>query len=365
MKIAHVVEAFGGGTLNAVVLLANHQVEAGHQVMVIHSFREDTPANYAQLFDVRVHLVGLAIPQGLNPLLNAKAAGRLRLLLNADLPDLVHLHSSKAGAVGRLALLGTGVPTVYSPHGFAFVRQDIAPWKRRVFWEMERVLGKLGSRLMACSTDEANAARSFAPTELIFNAVDPDGLRATASEGRSQIKRGPAQPPLVVAMAGRITAARNPGQFSEVARRIRAMRKNVVFYWLGEGERQLLDSSIPVTGWLSKPDLLASLRGADVYFHPSAWDGLPFAVLEAMSQGLPVVASSAGGNKDAVVPGETGSLADTVDAQVRALLQLLDDPQLRARQGKAGLDRVQSCFSLKHYFHQVDALYLTLLKERT
>lgn len=364
MKIVHVVEAFGGGTLNAVVLLANQQARELHAVTVIHSTRPDTPDAYEILFDKRVSLVSLAIPQGLNPLKDWQASRTLRKTLKLQAPDLIHLHSSKAGAVGRLAAVGLAVPVVYSPHGFSFNRQDVPEWKRRVFWGLEWALGRLPAHLMACSSDEATAAAAFSPTTRIFNAVDVPALVAEACHGRSAIQRRPAQPPLVIAMAGRITAARNPEGFSEVARQVLATRKDVAFYWLGDGDRELLDPAIRVTGWLNKADLLASLRNIDIYFHPSRWDGLPFAVLEAMSQGLPVVASSVGGNKDAITSGRTGFLADTPDQQVRALLALLGDAQLRATYGAAGQARVETYFCLAEYFQQVQSLYTSLCSKK-
>lgn len=364
MKIVHVVEAFGGGTLNAVVLLANQQARELHAVTVIHSMRPDTPEAYVALFDARVRLVPLPIPQGLNLLKDWQASRALRKVLKSQAPDLIHLHSSKAGAVGRLAAVGLSVPVVYSPHGFSFNRQDVPEWKRRVFWSLEWALGRLPGHLMACSSDEATAARAFSPTTRIFNAVDVPALVAEACQGRSAIKRRPGQPTLVIAMAGRITAARNPEGFSEVARQVLAKRKDVAFYWLGDGERELLDPAVRVTGWLNKADLLASLRNIDIYFHPSRWDGLPFAVLEAMSQGLPVVASTAGGNKDAVSPGRTGFLVNTPNEQSLALMALLDNAQRRAAYGAAGQARVEKNFSLAAYFQQVQSLYTTLCSKK-
>ncbi len=363
MRIVHVIEAFGGGTLNAVVLLANYQAQVGHQVIVVHSLRPDTPANYPELFSTDVQLQQLMLPQGLAPHQDWAAANALRQVLTQVKPDLVHLHSSKAGAIGRLAAKGMAIPVIYSPHGFSFNRQDVPEWKRKLFWLMEATLGRLPCHIMACSSDEARAASDFAPSTLIYNAVDISALTETAATGRSAIKRGPGRPPLVIAMAGRITAARNPEGFSEVARQILANRKDVAFYWLGDGDRESLDPAIHVTGWLSKADLLASLRNTDIYFHPSTWDGLPFSILEAMSQAIPVVASSVGGNKDAVAAPYTGYLADSVASQVNRLQELLDDPTLRVHQGRAGQARVAARFSLATYFQQVDELYARVQKE--
>lgn len=364
MKIVHVVEAFAGGTLNAVVLLANRQTADKHDVTVIHSRRPDTPEDVAALFDTRVRLTYFAIPQGLNLKEDWEASRSLHNALLQLAPDIVHLHSSKAGSVGRMAALGLPLKVVYTPHGFAFNRRDVPEWKRKLFWASEWALGKLPGHIMACSSDEAEAAQSFAATTRIPNAVDVPALQELAAQGRSALRQSPNAPRLAVVMAGRITAARNPEGFSEVARKVKAVHPDVDFYWLGDGEHDVLDPVVKVTGWLSKADLQASLRDADIYFHPSRWEGLPFAILEAMSQGLPVIASSAGGNKEAVAPGKTGYLIDHPLSQVEAVLGLLAEHGQRERMGAAGLARVTERFNIEAYFRQVAALYSTLLAEK-
>lgn len=362
MRIVHIIEAYGAGTLNAVVLLANRQVTDGHQVAVLHSLRPDTPANHADLFHPAVARQEMAMPRELSPLKDFTAAAELRGVLQVLKPDVVHLHSSKAGAIGRLACAGLHLPVIYSPHGFAFLRQDISPMKRKFFWHIEKLLGRLATRIMACSTAEADDARKLAPAARIFNAVDVADLEAQAKRGRSRIKPNPGVS--YVAISGRIALERNPEGFSRVAALVRAQSvTNVEFIWLGDGDRSRLDPSIQVTGWLDKPDLLATLKNVDVYFHPSHWEGLPFALLEAMAMARPVVASCAGGNVDAVRPGKTGYLSNEEAIQAKALTLLLDRPGLGARFGQAGRARAEEAFSLKAYFNDVYTLYADAVQE--
>lgn len=360
MRIVHVVESFAGGTLTAVAQLANHQAQA-HQVTVIHSLRPESPAQPASLFDQAISLRHLPMPAGLAPMADFKAAGQLRHALKELPPEVVHLHSSKAGALGRLAAVGLGAQVLYTPHGFSFLRQDVSPKKQRLFLRLERALARLPGTIVACSQHEAQAAQALGHRAVacVPNAVSMENIVCSAACGKSVFPARTARSPLRIVIAGRITAARNPAGFTEVARRITALHPLVEFHWLGDGERHLLGPEIRVSGWLSPADLMASLRQADIYFHPSLWEGLPYAVLEAMALGLPVVASPVGGNTEAVSAQVTGYLADTVDAQVAALRALITNPTQRRQFGTRGANRVRTNYSLQSYLRAMDHLYTT------
>ncbi len=103
------------------------------------------------------------------------------------------------------------------------------------------------------------------------------------------------------------------------------------------------------------------LASADVFVLPSRWEGLPIALLEAMSAGLPVIATKVEGVDELVVDGEQGVLVPVgdVDSLVQAILQLLRDPYLRARMGFASKQRISACFSID----RMSEKYLTLMSE--
>jgi glycosyltransferase involved in cell wall biosynthesis len=122
-------------------------------------------------------------------------------------------------------------------------------------------------------------------------------------------------------------------------------------------------SKVELTGWLPQPQALTQLRRLDVFVHFSRWDGLSNAVLEAMAQGLPVVASDIPGNRDAVVHGETGFLAKSEMELLEYCLKLVGDPALRGRMGKAGQERVRREFSRSQALSRLTALYLAPISQ--
>jgi glycosyltransferase involved in cell wall biosynthesis len=160
---------------------------------------------------------------------------------------------------------------------------------------------------------------------------------------------------LTIGIVGRITAARNPELFNTIA----LQNPQFNFVWIGDGELKsaLSATNISVTGWfLNQKEVLQELNKIDVYIQTSLWEGLPIAVLEAMAMQKPVVATNIVGNKDIVVPNETGFLFDTI-LEVNEYLAILQDENTRAVLGKNGLARCQKLFSNDRKFNELVAIY--------
>jgi glycosyltransferase involved in cell wall biosynthesis len=179
----------------------------------------------------------------------------------------------------------------------------------------------------------------------------------------------------VVIIVGHLSEVKGYPTFLRAARRILDAVDGCQFLALGgetiaPGYRSYLDGlasdlgiseRVHFLGWRSEvAEILAS---ADVMVLPSAAEGLPLAVLEAMSCGLPVVATSVGGTPEAVVNGSTGFLIAPGDdiALATRVIRLLQDSELRARLGGAARQRATSVFSLDRVVSQLIDLYGELL----
>ena len=137
--------------------------------------------------------------------------------------------------------------------------------------------------------------------------------------------------------------------------------------WLGDGElRNTLDRSgrIAVSGWLPRSDALDLLSGSDVMVHTSSWEGMPIAILESMALKVPVVATDIPGNRDLIVPGETGFLAGDAASFLAALTTLASLNDLRRRMGDAGRSRVVQEFDFAKLGSRWIELYARLVGEK-
>jgi glycosyltransferase involved in cell wall biosynthesis len=357
-RIFHLTEALGGGVLHCIALLANEQVCAGHDVTLAYSIRGETPEELvlAQLFDSRIKriVVELATEIGLRDL---KSMLLVLWLLQDGKYDAIHFHSSKAGALGRVAAFCNFQisKTCYSPHGFSFLRRDISDRKRKLFWWFERSLHAIGGKIAACSQSEKKYAEQYLQSRrshLLENAIDVGKMPAKDYDKQGNRAR--------VVISGRVTYAKAPWRVARIARVVSG--EDAEFVWLGDGEAALKaewigDSPIRISGWLGQPRLLDELTHADVFLFTSLWEGMPIALIEAQTIGLPAVATNVIGNKDIVVHGETGFLANSEDELLFYTNRLVQDRDLRKRLGTAARENAFRRFGKDRFLQRSLSIY--------
>ena len=348
--ILHVVESFGAGTLSMVSAIANRQAADGHRVSLVYSTREETPANWRALFDPRIATRHVPMTRAIRPATDWASAVALRRILRDWRPDVVHLHSSKAGALGRLlSLVCPGPRWFFSPHGLSFLQKAAGRIKNAVFLTLEKLLARIPVTFIACSPSEAEQIRTHLSRRVVVvpNAVDL-AILPQARGGTGVVRIG---------TVGRVTTARHPELFAEVARR--SGRDGVEFVWIGggeaSGEAALRAAGVHITGWVDRARALEELGRLDIYLQTSRWEGLPVAVIEAMGAGLPVIATRVVGNRDLVQDGDTGWLVpEDAAAFVARLGLLVNDPALRQATGARAQAFVRAHFA---FDRMMEALY--------
>jgi glycosyltransferase involved in cell wall biosynthesis len=329
VRILHVTEASWAGTLQVVRGLASHQASRGHDVTLAYADRPEAPADLGQAADTGVELVPLTWTRR-SPASQLAAGMALRRLARDRRPDLVHLHSSFAGAVGALAL-PRGVPLIYTPHGLAFARTGVSRPIGATVRAVEALVARRSALLGAVSEAEAELARSGLGARrvaVVRNGIpELDGDRPAAVAERLE--------PVVVAM-GRVTDARQP---AAAARILSALAPDARVGWIGGGDDDapLRAASIPMTGWLPRAEAFERLGEATIYLHWSAWDGQSLALLEAFARDVVVVASDIPANREVVGPRQVCAdeaaavaLARSVLASPRLRGELLADQRARA-----------------------------------
>lgn len=358
MKVAHVVESTATGTLAIVSTLATRLAKEGHEVHVIYSVREETPKNLRALFhpDVVLHHLQMKGTSTTKVLID------LRRQIVAMRPDIVHLHSSFAGFLGRMSTLFALPATafLYSPHCISFMRRDVSELKRYCFAALELLASMKSCTYVGCSESECAAIRRYLRREaiLVENAIDR-GVAAQRDSGRpGSDKTGPNVRPTVVTVGG-VRMQKNPRLFAKIANSFN--RGSIDFLWIGDGDSGLKatleEAGVRVTGWLTRADVFDAVAQADIYLSTASWEGMPISLIEAMALGTPVVASECPGNIDTVRHDFTGVIYRT-DAQATGMIRrMLDDDSFRERLSRVGQYEALSRFSEDRFFNDMVLLY--------
>jgi glycosyltransferase involved in cell wall biosynthesis len=268
--------------------------------------------------------------------------------------DIVHTHSAKAGALGRLAAHRARAPRiVHTFHGLPYHEFQPAP-QRALYIGIERRLGRI--------TDVALCVGAGVAVEVIRRGlIRPERVRTIGvAAGGTTVARGPATKaaarsrlglPLdapVVGAVGRLTYQKAPEHF--VAAMVGLGRPDVVGVWVGGGPlaqhvaelaaRSSARARVLFVG--ERSDVRELLPAFDVFALPSRYEGLPVAVAEAMACGVPVVATAVNAMSDLVVPGRTGLLVPperpaVMAAAIRYLLDRPAEADRLAQAAQAGL----------------------------
>jgi glycosyltransferase involved in cell wall biosynthesis len=304
-----------------------------------------------------VELEHMAGGRGIYPGDDVQAYKELRGHLAAGAFDVVHTHSAKAGALGRLAAHNCGVPAVlHTFHGFPFHRFQSYPVRKGLI-AIERRLGRITDYFLAAGTETAAEAvrlRLAPPDRIRAFATVPlaPGLHPVtpAERQRARTALGLSEDARVVGTVGRLDAQKSPADM--VAALAALERDDVYVVWVGGGslfdstrqliERKGLGGRFMLLG--DRADVPALLPAFDVFALSSLYEGLPCALVEAMTCGIPVVATAVNSVSEAVVSGATGLLARPGDPRslARALGYALDHPAEMQRMADAALELVNA-----------------------
>ena len=315
--IMHVTEVLSGGVLPVIAGICNGLCDK-YRFVVMYGIRFDTPQNLDEIFDSRVKLIPI---QSLKLKMSVRgdiaAICDIKRCIKEEKPDVVHIHSTKAGIDARIGLLGCKVKKYYTPHGFCFLRKDQNAVKHVILRTMESTLAKMCDGIIACGKYEYEEAKKLTKKAyLIENGLDTRFVEEVAAEVEN------IEHIYTVYTAGRIGPQKNPKLFNDIAARLPEYK----FVWVGEGDErdQLTSANIEVTGLLSRKDVIKRTKNYDCYLSTSLWEGLPIALMEAMYLEKKCVVSNVEGNNELIHDGKTGKLFQTIEEACRFIVDFED-----------------------------------------
>jgi len=294
----------------------------------------------------------------------------LATIVSSLRPDIVHLHSAKAGLAGRLAIRGR-LPTVYQPHAWSFYAAS--GLQRTLALRWERRATKWTDLIVAVSQGERLAGEQAGirgPYTVIPNGVQ---LVPSDSEGRLLARQALGLPlgPLVVCL-GRLCAQKGQDRLLDIWGEVQRHVPEASLYLVGDGPdmptlRRGADglSGVHLPGATARPDQW--FEAADLVVLPSRWEaGLSLVAMEAMSHGRSVISSDVPGAREGILPG--GGLVVSQgdrDALRDGVVERLLDTRLARAEGECGQERIRQQYRVSASSEAVAKSYEAILQSRT
>ena len=307
-KILMVCEAFGGGVFTYVSQLCNDMCD-DFNVYLAYSLRPQTPKNYKEFLDKRVHLIQVKSfgEKGLTSITNdIKIIKELKTIEKKVNPDVIHLHSSIAGGLGRIAYSGKHNTVVYTPHGYAHILMGLGV-KSRMYEIIEKILGKRNCITLTCCESEDEVARKLCKkTAYIETGVNLQDLSASLDEIKpiENVK-------FTVFTLGRACVQKQPQLFNRIAELVPEAK----FIWIGNGELEnlLTAPNMEVTGWKPRNEALAMAKGADAFILCSLGEAIAMSLIENMYIKKLILVSNTMGNKSVIKDGINGYVCEKAE----------------------------------------------------
>ena len=338
LRILLVTEASGGGVGRHVLDLAAGLEQRGHEVVLVYSPRRADPTFLRRLADWP-ELEREPLPMARTPHPSDLLARRrlVEIVRRRGPFDVIHAQSTKAGLVARPAhrLART---VVYTPHCI-YSMNPAAGWAGRVMVAWERQRERHTDAIIAVSPDESEhlLQRGFdvRRIHLIPNGIGP-AAGADYHECRRQLGWHPAWP--IAGFVGRLSAQKNPELLVEAFARLTRELPDARLAIIGTGPREAslraqalrrgLDDRLLWMGHRESHDVMPAL---DLLTLPSRYESFPYVLLEALTAGLPIVATPVGGVAQTVDHGKNGLIVhpDAPEELAAACQQILGQPELR------------------------------------
>lgn len=321
-KVLHIVEPFASGVFSFLVDLVNETSEE-FDITIAYGVRKETVDNFKEYFNDNVKFIKVEnFDRNINIKKDIKAYKELKDIKKRIKPDIVHLHSSKAGVLGRLAVNGKEIKMLYNPHGFSFLKQDDSKIKRLIYKSIEKTMALLNKKctIIGCSQGEYEEARKLNDNSVcINNGINIEKLQ---EETKSLKQKEIEYDKVKICTVGRIDFSKNPFLFNEIAKNF----PSIQFTWIGDGDLRdkLTSANITITGWKEKNEVLKILNENDIFILTSLWEGLPISLLEAMYMKKICIVTNVIGNRDVIKNEYNGFVIETVEECEKYIKEIIE-----------------------------------------
>ena len=323
-KIVHIAQSAGGVAEYLYMFLKKFNSKDYENILIVSQDYEKQIEKFKK-YTTETYIVPMVRDIKLKD--DLKSTYKVRKILKKEKPDIVYLHSSKAGAIGRLALLlNFKTKILYNAHGWYF-NADIGEKKKKVIALIERILAIKTNKIINISKSEYDSAIRYKIASkkkmcIIENGIDFSKFQDSEKYRKStREKFSIKENEIVVGVVGRLSEQKDPITTIKAFNEVYKENRNVKLMYVGSGELEekvkkyakehsILDRVI-ITGWVSNVE--EYIPAFDIAVLPSKWEGFGLVLIEYMACNKPIVATNVGGICDIIEDGNNGILCNKED----------------------------------------------------
>jgi glycosyltransferase involved in cell wall biosynthesis len=363
IKILYIIsdQKFGGGSRHLLNLIREIDRNNFEPILVT------TPSPILDMIKdikIKTHIVDM------KSRIDLKATKNIKNIISDEKPGLIHLHSTRAGLIGAYAAKNAKIPIIYTEHLFT---KDYVPYNSIIHHAQLFAFRKLSKHItkviaVSESVRKYSVEKNIFPKnkiETIYNGIKPKTITNLKKMSDSNKQK------LIIGSIGTLTKLKGQRYLIEAFKNLKSSNIDFQLEIVGSGqdERHLLkqvkklnlQDKIRFLGQLNDIDKV--MENWDIYVQPSISESFGLSVAEAMSMGIPVIATAAGGLSE-LVDGDSGILVNSKDSQALscAIIKLGLNPKLRSNLGLHAKNRIEKYFSLNDMVKKTERLYEKIVK---
>jgi len=367
MKVLYVItkaDEIGGAQIH-LRDMSKKLKDDGHTVIVVTG-EDGALVKQLKGYGIEVNIITSLVRQ-ISPLNDLKAIFKLRKFIKNVRPDILSLHSSKAGIIGRLASVLLGIPVVFTAHGWSFA-EGINNNQRKLYALIEKILAPLLDKVITVSHQDKKLAIEMGVLGAEKQIVVHNGI-PTLSDSSISGQMCKHEEKVRIVCVARFSEQKDHGTLLRALNLLPQVNWELVLIGKGplmENVRNLaltlgVEDKVSFLG--ERNDVEEILSSSDIFVLPSNWEGLPLSILEAMRAGLPVIATDVGGVSEIITNDINGYLVPkkNIDILQNRLSQLLSSADLRSRLGENGKKTFEENFSFEEMYHKTLCVYESVI----
>lgn len=364
MKILYFITTSNwGGASKHLYELCKYEAGKGNEIYLVTGNRGALLNKINKIQGVRTCVIS-SVKRNISPLNDIKSVFAFRKIIKKLHPDIVHLHSSKAGVIGRLAAISTNTKVVFTVHGWSFT-DGVRTSKKKLYRSIERIMSRFTDLFICVSKFDLDIGyRDHVLSDKCNAVVIHNGSKYIRRKKKVVINK---VDPLRLIMVARFSEQKNQLGLLKALCSLRS--QNIKLSFIGDGptlnkakqfvNHHHLNDKVDFLGF--KNNIGMYLDQNDVFILSTFYEGLPISIIEAMSHGLPIIASDVGGNRELVFNNKNGFLVKDKNELENAIKQFLDRKKIK-KMGEESYEIFLKGFLLENCLEKIHTEYLLLLK---